>query len=60
VHKPRHLVLDPGGVPPAQVVGEPVDRLPVTAALKALQRHHHGQNRRRDRAAPVLDVQVSE
>jgi hypothetical protein len=33
VHKPGRLVIDAGGVPPAQVIGEPVDRLPVRAAL---------------------------
>jgi RNA polymerase sigma-70 factor (ECF subfamily) len=60
VRKPRHLVVDAGGVPPAQVIGEPVDRFPVAAAFQALQHHHHRQDRRRHRPAAVLHVQVGE
>jgi hypothetical protein len=60
VHERPDCVIDPGGIAPAQVVGEPVASLPIAAALQALQHHHHGQDRRRDRAAPVMDVQVGE
>jgi hypothetical protein len=60
VHERPDFVIDPGGIAPAQVIGEPVASLPVAAALQALQHHHHGQNRRRDRAAAVMDVQVGE
>jgi hypothetical protein len=58
--KRPYLVMNPGGVPPAQVIAEPIDRLPVTAAFQPLQHHHHRQDRRRDRAATMVDVQVGE
>jgi hypothetical protein len=60
VHERPDLVVDPGGIPPAQVIGEPVASLPVAAALQPLQHHHHGQDRRRHRPATVMDVQISE
>jgi hypothetical protein len=60
VHKARLLIVDAGGVPPAQVVGEPVAGFPITAALQPLQHHHHRQDRRRDRPATMVDVQVLE
>jgi hypothetical protein len=60
MRKPRHLVIHAGGVPPAQVIGKPIHGFPIRATLQPLQHHHHRQDRRRDRPAAVLDVQVSE
>jgi hypothetical protein len=60
MHKPRRLIVDAGGVPPAQVIAEPVAGFPVRAALQPLQHHHHRQDRRWHRPAAMLHVQVSE
>jgi hypothetical protein len=49
-----------GGVLPAGIEGEPVDRLPIRAALDPLQNHHHRHDHRWHRAAADVGEQVSE
>ena len=48
---PSHRIGHPGRIAPAHVEGEPVGRLPIRQPLQPLQDHHHGQDRRRHRAA---------
>ena len=45
---------------PARVVGEPLDRLAVRAALETLEDHHDRDDERRDRAPPDVGEQVAE
>jgi hypothetical protein len=56
----RDGIGHPGRIPPADVEGEPVGRLPIRQALQALQHHDHGQDRRRHRPAPSGLEEVGE
>jgi hypothetical protein len=57
---PGHPISHPGGVPPADVEGEPVGRLSVRQPFQPLQDHHHGQDRGRHRPATGRLEQVGE
>lgn len=60
VHEPQVGLGDAGRVLPPQVEREAVDRLAVGAALEALQDHHRGDDRGRDRASAARREQVLE